>query len=140
MSWRALLDRASAGEVPSRGEVFALLDCDDLDTLMTAAAALRDEAHGANVSYSRKVFIPLTQLCRDSCYYCTFAHPPRRGSAAYLTPHINCPERNGGDVEATQPIDRLKTKVLECSTAMEQALHVTIWEADGDELEVLQSW
>ena len=34
----------------------------------------------------------------------------------------------------------LKTKVLECSTATEQALHVTVWEADGDELELLQSW
>ena len=43
-------------------------------------------------------------------------------------------------MEATQPIDRLKTKVLECSTATEQALHITVWEADGEELEVLQSW
>ena len=43
-------------------------------------------------------------------------------------------------MEGTQPIDLLNTKVLECSIATEQALHVTIWEADGDELEVLQSW
>ena len=48
---------------------------------MAAAAALRDRGHGAIVSYSRKVFIPLTQLCRDACHYCTFAHPPRRGAA-----------------------------------------------------------
>ena len=40
--------------------------------------------HGALVSYSRKVFIPLTKLCRDSCHYCTFAHPPRRTVSAYL--------------------------------------------------------
>ncbi len=39
----------------------------------------------ALISYSRKVFIPLTQLCRESCHYCTFAHPPRRGSRAYLS-------------------------------------------------------
>jgi FO synthase len=51
---------------------------------MDAAAALRDRGHGASISYSRKVFIPLTQLCRDSCHYCTFAHPPRRGTRAYL--------------------------------------------------------
>ena len=38
------------------------------------------------VSYSRKVFIPLTQLCRDVCHYCTFAQPPRRGERAYLSP------------------------------------------------------
>jgi FO synthase len=51
---------------------------------MPVAAALRDRGHGNLVSYSRKVFIPLTQLCRDVCHYCTFAHPPRRGEAAYL--------------------------------------------------------
>ena len=43
-------------------------------------------------------------------------------------------------MEGTQPIDRLKTKVFESSIATEQALHVTISEVDGDELEVLQSW
>ncbi|MGZ5127425.1 MAG: 5-amino-6-(D-ribitylamino)uracil--L-tyrosine 4-hydroxyphenyl transferase CofH, partial [Burkholderiales bacterium] len=45
----------------------------------------RDAAHGAVVTYSRKVFIPLTQLCRDVCHYCTFAHGPRKGERAYLT-------------------------------------------------------
>ena len=53
---------------------------------MGVAAALAVEGHGRRVSYSRKVFIPLTQLCRDVCHYCTFAGPPRRGAAAYLTP------------------------------------------------------
>ena len=57
----------------------------DLDLLMRAAAARRDAAHGPVLSYSRKVFIPLTQLCRDACHYCTFAQPPRKGHAAYLT-------------------------------------------------------
>ncbi len=52
--------------------------------LMPVAAALRDPGHGPLVSYSKKVFIPLTQLCRDVCHYCTFAHPPRRGEGAYL--------------------------------------------------------
>ena len=58
----------------------------DLDALMRAAAARRDAAHGAAVSYSRKVFIPLTQLCRDLCHYCTFARTPLKGERAYLTP------------------------------------------------------
>ena len=44
-----------------------------------------DAGHGSLVSYSRKVFIPLTQLCRDVCGYCTFAHAPRPGKRAYLT-------------------------------------------------------
>ncbi len=52
---------------------------------MARAAALRDEGHGRVVSYSPKVFIPLTKLCRDVCHYCTFAQPPRRGQRAYLS-------------------------------------------------------
>jgi FO synthase len=52
---------------------------------MQAAAARRNLAHGQLVSFSKKVFIPLTQLCRDVCHYCTFAHPPRRGGRAYLS-------------------------------------------------------
>jgi FO synthase len=69
----------------TREEAFALTAC-ALAPLMQAAACRRDVAHGPLVSYSRKVFIPLTQLCRDVCHYCTFAHPPRRGEAAYLSP------------------------------------------------------
>jgi FO synthase len=69
---------------PSGEEAMRLLETHDLATLMARAAAIRDRGHGDNVSYSRKVFIPLTKLCRDSCHYCTFAHPPRRGEAAYL--------------------------------------------------------
>ncbi len=68
----------------SRDEALALTGF-ELEALMRAAAARRDAAHGAVLSYSRKVFIPLTQLCRDACHYCTFAQPPRKGRAAYLT-------------------------------------------------------
>ncbi len=57
-----------------------------LDTLMAQAAKRRDEYHGALVTYSRKVFIPLTRLCRDVCSYCTFAKPPIKGERCYLTP------------------------------------------------------
>lgn len=68
----------------ARVEAFMLPDV-GLEALMRAAAARRDAAHGAVVTYSRKVFIPLTQLCRDICHYCTFAQAPRKGHAAYLT-------------------------------------------------------
>src|SRR5213083_378115 len=54
--------------------------------LCAEARALRDRGHGRLVTYSPKVFIPLTKLCRDVCHYCTFAQPPRRGERAYLTP------------------------------------------------------
>jgi FO synthase len=56
-----------------------------LEDLCAEARALRDEGHGKLVTYSPKVFIPLTKLCRDVCHYCTFAKPPRRGERAYLT-------------------------------------------------------
>jgi FO synthase len=57
-----------------------------LAELMEEAAALRDAGHGRVLSYSRKVFIPLTKLCRDVCHYCTFAEKPRAGRTAYLSP------------------------------------------------------
>ena len=66
-------------------EVLALADVDDLGLLLATAARRRDHGHGSVVSYSRKVFIPLTKLCRDVCHYCTFAHAPRAGEPAYLS-------------------------------------------------------
>jgi len=56
-----------------------------LDDLCAEARALRREGHGPLVTYSPKVFIPLTKLCRDVCHYCTFARPPRRGERVYMT-------------------------------------------------------
>jgi len=53
--------------------------------LMAAAASARDKRFGRRVTYSPKVFIPLTQLCRDTCGYCTFAQPPVRVEAPYLS-------------------------------------------------------
>ena len=79
-----LLKRALSGEMLSRAEALSLADENDLPSLLQAAAALRDRGHGARVSFSRKVFIPLTRLCRDVCSYCTFAHPPRAGEEPYL--------------------------------------------------------
>ena len=57
-----------------------------LDELLPAAAAVRDSHHGTRVTWSPKVFIPLTMLCRDKCGYCTFAQPPARLDAPYLLP------------------------------------------------------
>jgi FO synthase len=56
-----------------------------LDDLCAEARRLRARGHGTLVTYSPKVFIPLTKLCRDVCGYCTFARPPRRGQRAFLT-------------------------------------------------------
>ena len=57
----------------------------DLDELTEAARAVRDRHHGHRVTFSPKVFIPLTMLCRDRCGYCTFAKPPARLASPYLT-------------------------------------------------------
>ncbi len=74
------------GRRPDHAEALALAGFAGTAQLCKPAAALRDSGHGNLISYSRKVFIPLTHLCRDVCHYCTFAHPPRKGEAAYLTP------------------------------------------------------
>ncbi len=85
MTTEKILSDTAAGRRPSATEALALADCSDTRRLMRLAASSRDEGHGGLVSYSRKVFIPLTQLCRDVCHYCTFAHPPRAGEPTYLS-------------------------------------------------------
>jgi FO synthase len=57
-----------------------------LEKLLAQARRLAFRRHGDRVTYSRKVFIPLTRLCRDVCHYCTFATTPNRLPAPYLTP------------------------------------------------------
>jgi len=84
---RVLRLGSSQREAPPPDDVLRRIAAtESLADLMARAAALRDAGHGANVSYSRKVFIPLTRLCRDVCHYCTFAQAPRAGEAAYLAP------------------------------------------------------
>src|SRR5438045_9516629 len=56
-----------------------------LPELMEEAARLRDAAHGDRITFSPKVFIPLTMLCRDRCGYCTFAKPPARLASPFLS-------------------------------------------------------
>ena len=70
----------------SDDSLFVRLEQAPLAELIGAAGRLRDEGHGRHISYSRKVFIPLTHLCRDVCHYCTFAQRPRAGRSAYLSP------------------------------------------------------
>jgi len=56
-----------------------------LEPLLDAAHRMRLEGHGHRISFSPKVFLPLTQLCRDNCGYCTFAQPPKAGARAFMT-------------------------------------------------------
>ena len=80
-----LLSNIDGDGVLAPEEAFRLTEMRDMAPLLRAAAQKRDRAHGDAVSYSRKVFIPLTKLCRDVCHYCTFAHAPRDDEAAFLS-------------------------------------------------------
>ena len=81
----ALLRHARGGHRLSAEQARSFAQCHELAAMMEAAADIRDQGHGAVISYSRKVFIPLTKLCRNSCHYCTFVKPPKRGERCYLT-------------------------------------------------------
>ena len=100
-----------------------LIEALPLDELMAQAAALRDAAHGRNVSYSRKVFIPLTKLCRDVCHYCTFAVRPRAGKSAYLSPdEVLAIARAGAAAGCTEALFTLGDKPEARYSAAREAL------------------
>ncbi len=84
---RRALARADAGKVLNADEATTLVGArgEDLIALMGVAARVRDGAFGDTVTYSRKVFIPLTHLCRDTCGYCTFAWPPKGDIPAFMS-------------------------------------------------------
>src|SRR5919201_2265829 len=84
---RRALARAEQGKALSLDEATELMGArgPDLDRLLTIAGRVRDLGNDHLITYSRKVFIPLTMLCRDRCHYCTFAKPPARTDAPFLT-------------------------------------------------------
>ncbi|MCH8611681.1 bifunctional FO biosynthesis protein CofGH [Arsenicicoccus dermatophilus] len=90
---RRALARARDGKALDAAEAEVLLGARgaDLETLCAAATRVRDAAmeqagRPRTVTWSRKVFVPLTRLCRDRCHYCTFATTPGRVEAPYLSP------------------------------------------------------
>ena len=83
----------------------------ELSELMADAARLRDRGHGRLISYSRKVFIPLTKLCRDVCHYCTFAETPHATQPAYLSPdEVLAIARAGKEAGCTEALFTLGDK------------------------------
>ena len=77
------MERMASGD---SARILASLEASSLSDLLQQAAAIRQAGRGNVISYSRKVFIPLTQLCRDVCGYCTFAKAPREVAKPYLSP------------------------------------------------------
>src|SRR5487761_563578 len=87
-SIRPVLDRALGGARLSEADAIALIDCParEFDDLLAAAGELRDRGKGRAISYSRKVFLPITNLCRDRCTYCTFRKDPGDPGAWTMMP------------------------------------------------------
>jgi len=81
-----MLQRLPQARGLSREDAVELIEHGELPSLLRTAAELRDRGKGNAVSYSKKVFIPLTHLCRDYCGYCTFRSDPKPGVSAYMTP------------------------------------------------------
>lgn len=69
----------------SEADAYGLLEGPPLEALLAEARSLRDQGFGPLITYSRKLFLPLTHLCRDVCHYCTFATTPRHQKAPYMS-------------------------------------------------------
>ena len=80
-----MLDKINTSSSLSRDEALGLADVADTAALCKIAREMRDDYFGNNVTYSKKIFLPLTYLCRDVCHYCTFAKTPRRIDNPYLS-------------------------------------------------------
>ena len=82
------LERAREGRRPDAAEAETLLDTPTarLPALLDAASAVRDRGRGRRITFSAKVFVPLTTLCRDYCGYCTFRKDPGEAGAFTMTP------------------------------------------------------
>ncbi|MFT6756357.1 MAG: FO synthase [Chitinophagales bacterium] len=72
------------GQLLSDTQALELASCVETKVLMQASAKLRDQGFNQTITYSRKVFFPLTQLCRDVCHYCTFATTPKKVENPYM--------------------------------------------------------
>jgi FO synthase len=86
--WEELAEKAGCGTTLDASDIAAMVNLpeDQLDQLCSLAARLRDQGKGQTVTFSPKVFIPLTRLCRDFCSYCTFRQDPATAKELYLEP------------------------------------------------------
>jgi FO synthase len=81
-----VLHRAETGQGLTRSDALAILQFAPLRDLLESASALRNRTKGRTISFSRKVFLPLTTLCRDRCGYCTFRRDPGDAGAHFMSP------------------------------------------------------
>ena len=99
-----VLRRAEMGHGISRSGALSILRFAPLTGLLESASALRNRVKGRTISFSKKVFIPLTNLCRDRCGYCTFRRDPEDAGAHFMSPeevlHVATEARKAGCKEA----------------------------------------
>ncbi len=104
---REALDAALDGEDLSPEQCFTFVDSEaaDLAHLCRVASIVRDQGRGRDVTFSPKVFIPLTHLCRDFCGYCTFRQSPDQASRLYMTPsEVLDVARKGAELGCTEAL------------------------------------
>jgi FO synthase len=108
------------------------------DDLLALASSMRDDGHGRTITYSRKVFVPITTMCRDTCTYCTFVKPPGAGGQ-FLTPddvlaivragdELGCTEALltlGDKPEAKWPQARAFLEARGCSTTIDYVVEMS---------------
>jgi FO synthase len=83
-NWSQLKAQLLAGEALDDSSALSLAQMSDTPAIAEVASMLRDRGHNQLITYSRKVFVPLTKLCRDVCHYCTFAQTPRHIDHPYM--------------------------------------------------------
>ena len=106
-----ILDKALAGTIPSEAEALALADFSDTKAIASVASVLRDQGFHNVVTYSKKVFIPLTHLCRDVCHYCTFAQTPKKLDHPFMEiPQVLDVAKQGADLGCKEALFTLGEK------------------------------
>src|SRR3974390_2983403 len=122
----------------SDADALAFADVTDIVALMRRAAPLRDRGFNTSITYSRKVFIPLTHLCRDSCHYCAFARAPRRGERIFMSPEdVLAVARQGEAVGCTEALFTLGDKPELRYRPAKDALHDLGYESTLDYLRAM---
>src|ERR1051325_1551617 len=125
-SWTSYLAEVREGLAVSRANAISLIGCSEdlLPDLLATATHLKEQFKPHVVSYSRKVFLPLTNLCRDYCGYCIFRRDPGQPGAHTMTPAEGpAVVRQGEKLGCTEALFSLGDKPELIFPEMRQTLH-----------------
>ena len=114
----AILEKAESGEVLDREEALYLvsIEKDEIPYLLQTASKLRDSGKGNILTYSKNVFVPVTQTCRNQCGYCTFKYEPGEGPLFMSPEEVVDLAKKGAELGCTELLfvtgDKHTTKLL----------------------------